>query len=459
MLNEQSIREICNRTLALSSAPATEVRLDTGRSALTRLAHNEVSESIGKDRASLSVRVLLGPANSPNKVGIASTNRLDDAGLKAVVAQATHAAELGHEEPTLLPPLGPQKYQSVDRFDAATAECSADRRTAPLRTILERCRREGLQCAGAFSTGAYGMGIATSAGLFAFHRLTKANCSLTVSQAEGAAASAPTSSGWSEQLEWQVDRIDPAGLAEQAFDIARRSRQPRPLPPGGYTVLLPPAAVGELLMYLAWGGWSTKAILEGRSFFSGKLGQQVFGPNISIADDAFFPRAGGFPFDQEGLPRQRVPMIEAGGFTNMVHGRETARLAKSQPTGHGLIAPTTDGAIPCNLVLAPGNATVPQMIGSVEHGLLVTHLHYVNILRPTDLTLTGMTRDGLFLIENGKVAGPANNMRFTQSLVTMLNNVIAVGSDLSPVPGFYGGQFLTPSLLVKDFQFSSSTEF
>ncbi|MDD4888503.1 MAG: TldD/PmbA family protein [Phycisphaerae bacterium] len=450
MLSESDIRSICQNTIALSPAPATEVRLGVERSALTRLANNEVAQSVDCDQADLTVRVLLGPAGAPTKVGLASTNKLDAAGLRNVVAAATSAAQLQSDDPTLLPPLGPQHYQTVAPPDAATIACSPARRTEPLVAILQRSRREGFECAGAFSTSHSAYAIATSAGLFAFNERTNANLSLTMAR--------DNVSGWSEQTATGVDAIDPAALAERAFDIATRAKSPQPLAAGEYTVVLTPEAVGDLMVFLIV-GLMTKAILEGRSFFSGKLGEKVFGENVSFVDDAYHPLAAGLPFDSEGLPRQRVPVIERGVFSHMVHGRETAALAKAQPTGHGLVAPTPAGAMSWNLALQPADATMEQMIASVDHGLLVTHFHYTNMLRPVDLTITGMTRDGLFRIENGKVAQPVNNMRFTESLVHAFNNVAMIGRDLTPLAGWGAGNLVTPAVVIRDFNFSSATEF
>lgn len=449
MLSESDIRSICQRVIGLSAAPATEVRVGVERSALTRLANNEVAQSVDKDRADMTVRILLGPADAPTKVGSATTNRFDDAGLRHVVDQATRAATLQHDNPALMPPLGPQTYRPAAPPDDATADCPPARRTEPLVAILAQCRREGFACAGAFSTSVSHRAIASSAGLFALNRRTNANLSLTMTRDDV--------SGWAEKTSPRVDDINPARLAEEALDIARRAKGPTPLPPGKYTVVLTPEAVNDLLEFLIF-GLMTKSIIEGRSYFSGKLGQKVFGQNITIIDDAYHPLAAGVPFDGEGLPRQRLPIIEAGVFTHIAHGRETAKLANAQPTGHGLTPPSSEGALPLNLVLQPGDATVDAMIASVDHGLLVTHFHYTNMLRPVDLTITGMTRDGLFLIEHGKVGRPVNNMRFTESLVHAFNSVAMIGRDVTALPGWFGNM-VAPAMLLRDFNFSSATEF
>ncbi len=456
MLTESDVRRLARRTIerfpTSVGTAATEVRISSGTSGLTRIANNDISQTIDKDRTDLSVRVLLGPAGSPRKAGAASTNRIDDAGLDDLIGRAMQAAELQQDDPRLIDPPGPQSYTATDLFDAATADCPPARRAEALADVLARCRREALTCGGAFATGGRTFAIANSAGLFACDRRSNASLSLTVSRDGGA-------SGWDEQLAGRVDGIDPSAVADRACEIASRADRPKPFPPGPATVVLPPAAVRDLLAFLTSGGLLTKPILEGRSFFSGKLGRRVFGENVTITDDAFDPQAAGMAFDGEGLPRQRVPIIDRGVFAGMVHGRETARLADARPTGHGLTPPSAEGAVPANLVVAPGQASLEELIASVERGLLMTHFHYTNMLRPADLTITGMTRDGLFLIENGRVGPAVNNMRFTESLVRALSNVRTVGRDAARVSGWGVGYFVTPPLLIDGFNFSSATEF
>ncbi len=239
---------------------------------------------------------------------------------------------------------------------------------------------------------------------------------------------------------------------------ARESQRPQPIGPGRYEVVLEPLAVSTLVAFLGYIGFSGRAILEGRSPFSGKAGQKVCGENVTLVDDALTSETIGIPFDFEGTPKQRVTLIDHGVFLSGVHDRRSAKQAGVEPTGHALPPPNPDGAFPLNLTLETGDASLEDMIRSTKRGLLVTRFHYSNIVHPIETTITGMTRDGTWWIEDGEVSHPVQNLRFTQSILEALSNVELIGRDAAIVSEFFFAASRVPALKVSAFTFSGASD-
>jgi predicted Zn-dependent protease len=316
---------------------------------------------------------------------------------------------------------------------------------------VERFKRDKLDGAGIYSTGGGAFGLANSKGLWAFHRSTNAKFSISAMRVD--------SSGWAEDFDSDFAKVDVDAVAAKAARKALDGKNPAQIEPGAYTVIFEPAAVAEFLLFLSWTAFNGLAYAEQRSCFSGKVGQKVAGDSITIEDNAWHPLSKGLPFDFEGFPRQPVTLIERGVFKGAVHNRKTAKLTGVEPTGHSLPQPDANGPFPGNLVLHGGDSSLDQMIASTDQGLLVTKLHYVNILNPMTMTLTGMTRDGFFLIEKGKVTKGLKNMRFTESVLNVLNNVAAMSRELYKTGTFWGGGGgVAPVLKVNGFHFTSKTE-
>ncbi|MHC5018605.1 MAG: metallopeptidase TldD-related protein, partial [Planctomycetota bacterium] len=222
---------------------------------------------------------------------------------------------------------------------------------------------------------------------------------------------------------------------------------------------LEPAALAQLLFFTGILGLGARSLEEGRSFLTGKLGEQVFGPNVTIRDDAANPLAPGLPFDFEGRARRSVALIENGIAVTPVHDTKTAAQAGVESTGHALPPGEAEGPLPLNLVLDPGDQSLDELIAGTPNGLLVTQLHYVNVVDPRRLLLTGMTRNGTFRIKDGVVGEPVKNLRFTQSAVDAFNHVEALGRELSWQRALFGGSFLAPAARIANFNFSSVTDF
>jgi predicted Zn-dependent protease len=265
-------------------------------------------------------------------------------------------------------------------------------------------------------------------------------------------------SGFAETFAGSADAIDPASVGERAADKAVRSQRPAPLDPGTYPVVLEPSAVATLAGFLAYVGFGGRAYLENRSCFSGKRGEQVAAPAISIWDDGADPRTLGAPFDFEGVPRQRVDLVKDGVFLDAVYDLRTAKQAGRASTGHGLPHPNPEGPFPLNLFVAEGDATVDDMVRATDRGVLVTRFHYSNVVNPLESSITGMTRDGTFLIERGEIVGPVLNFRFTQSIVDALSAVSMVGRHAELASEFSFSASRVPALRIDAFHFSGRSD-
>jgi predicted Zn-dependent protease len=280
---------------------------------------------------------------------------------------------------------------------------------------------------------------------------------------------AADSSGWQKANSPDVANLDSLRLAETAAQKAVETAHPREIPAGKYTVILEPAAVLDIVGFMFW-DYSGMAILDQRSFLTGRIGTRLFGDNITIADDVAHPLQSGSPFDGEGMTRKTIPLVENGIIKRVVYARATAeRMKKSEyrekvgpieATGHGFPLPNEMGEMPLNIVFAPAGdpQTIEQMIASTERGILVTRLWYIREVEPFEKVLTGMTRDGTFLVENGRLQGGVRNFRFNESLIHMLSNVEAMSVPVRAC-GEESFDMVVPAMKVKEFNFTEVTKF
>jgi len=344
---------------------------------------------------------------------------------------------------------GRQRYRSVNRFIKQTAVLSAEDRAHAVRRACDLAVKKGQVAAGIYSNGQSQSALANSRGLFAAYRETHSEFSITVQ--EGPAAS------WAKANSSNVRAFDPQKLAARACEKAHLAINARELAPGRYTVILEPAAVLDLVGFLFY-DFAATALADKRSCLNERMGKQLFGENISITDDAYHPLQQGAPFDGEGLPRQRVLLVDRGIPRNLVYSRVAAKAARKQPTGHGFALPNEYGEAPMNLVFGGGDSSVEKMVASTERGLLVTRLWYIREVDPYEKVMTGMTRDGLFLVENGRVTGAVRNFRFNQSLIEMLKNVELLGPAVRAA-GEESFEMVVPAMKVRGFHFSEVTKF
>jgi predicted Zn-dependent protease len=445
LLSDSEVRRIAERAFKLSEADETEVSVEVVADAVTRFANNAVHQNMAEQSHLISVRTVF-----DGRTARATTNKTDDDSLRRVVAASSDLARQQPKNPDLLPMPGPQKYAKVKRYVAATAVTTPEERAAAVKRVCARLAKRGQTGAGIFSTGAFQSAIANARGLFASHRQTRAEFSITVMDASG-------SSGWAKANEPDVTKISPVELAESASWRALGTREARELPPGRYIVVLDPAAVLDLVGFLFY-DFAATAVADQRSCLNERIGKRIFGENISLADDVTHPLQTGAPFDGEGMPRRKVALIEKGVPSNLVYARASAKKAGVKPTGHGFTLPNEFGEAPMNLVWGGGAASIQDMIASTDFGLLVTRTWYIREVDPYEKIMTGMTRDGTFLIDKGRVAGGVRNFRFNQSLIEMLSNVEMLGPAVRAA-GEESFEMVVPAMKVRDFHFTEVTKF
>jgi len=467
MLTRDHAASIFDKLRKLITADEIELLISGGRSALTRFANNTIHQNVAEEENHISVRVSFG-----GRTARATTNKHDEDSLRRVVQSAEALARVQQDDPDLLPMPTSQEVQqnakdagasSVRRYFDSTARLTAGDRAAAVAQMVERARKHSLTAAGICSTAESAEGIFNSRGVADWYEQTLAEVSITMI--------GDTSSGWQKANSPDVNLLDPAGLAEIAAQKAIASRNPADLPPGKYTVILEPAAVLDAVGFMFW-DFGGSALLEQRSFLNGRIGTQLFGENITVWDDAYHPLQTGLPFDGEGMKRHRLKLIDKGVVQRVTFARSSAaRMARSQlagnvgivtPTGHGFALPNEMGEAPLNIVFeVPESAernTVEQMIAGTERGILVTRLWYIREVDPYEKILTGMTRDGTFLVEDGEIRGGVRNFRFNESLIHMLQNVESVSKPLRS-SGEESMDMVVPAMKVREFNFTETTKF
>jgi predicted Zn-dependent protease len=430
-----------------------EATIDASNVSTSRFANNGMTQNQSPDTVRISVRVQNG-----GKQARLSTDVLTPAGLKALVDNAVTAASLLEPDKDMLPMPAPEQrgtVRSVNRFDATTAEFTPQQRADAIAKMVGIAKERGLISAGVMSTGAEVTAIGNSQGLFRYHRQTTAEASVTMKHVDHETHSEST--GWAKAQSPRVADISVDAMAKSAADKAIASANPVELPPGKYTVILEPAAVLDLLGYL-WYQFSGTSHIDKLSCFLNKVGQQVLGQNINVTDDAYHALQSGAPFDGEGMQRQVVHLIEHGVVSQLVHGRRSAKEMGVPATGHGLAEPSPEGEVPENIVMAGGTASLDDMIRNSDRAILLTRVWYVREVDPTKMIVTGMTRDGTFLVENGAIKSGIKNFRFNEGLIAMLNNVQALGPSVRTAAA-EGGSNVVPAMKVSDFNFASVTRF
>ena len=443
-LGPAELGRIAERIMKSSDADETEVEISATTDALTRFANNTIHQNVAEQVTSISVRAVV-----DGRTARASTNKRDEESLRRVVASAISLARCQPPAPDLLPMPGPQKFQKVQRYHEETAAASPEDRARAVTRVVRMAAKNNQTAAGIFSSGMTESVLANSRGLFAHYEQTRAEFSITILE--------EASSGWAKCNSPAIGQIDADALAASASQKAAESRKPREMAPGRYTTILEPAAVLDLVGFLFY-DFAGTAVFDQRSCLTGRMGKPLFGENITLWDDVYHPLQLGAPFDGEGVQRQKVLLVERGVPKNLVYARATAKKMKAKPTGHGFSLPNEYGEAPMNLVFAGGQASLEEMIRTTERGILVTRLWYIREVDPFAKILTGMTRDGTFAIENGRVAGGIRNFRFNQSIIEMLANVEMLGPT-ERASGEESFDMVVPAMKVHGFHFSEVTKF
>ena len=444
---EPELRRICERALRATSGDQAEAVVLARTTELTRFANNVIHQNVASREASLQVRVVVG-----KRVGMVRTHDLSEDGIIRAAKGASEVARAVPENPVFggLPaarPIAPAPSAYVER----TAEATPLDRAKRVESLLRRSRERNLTAAGYLSTASGELAIASTQGVWAYSPSTLAAVEAVVMGQAGSA--------WTERNATDLARIDIDAVATDAIEKCVAAQGPRDLAPGTYEVVLEAYAVNDIAQFLG-GSLTGQAVEEGHSFVGGKLGQKVTG-DVTLVDDPFDPASLPLPFDFEGQPSQKVTLIEGGVAKAVVYDSQTAFRAGEANTGHALPPNPFAAAAPQHLRIEPGAKTREQLIRDVERGVLVTRFHYTRWVHQLRTIVTGMTRDGTFLIEKGEIAHPVKNFRFTQSYHEALGGTLGIGKDLHL---FAAGEFSfgarrVPAMRLGAFTFTGSTQY
>jgi PmbA protein len=443
---DPGLESLLSQALSFATDAEAEVIFTERSAALTRFANSRIHQNVAERDATLRVRLV-----QDARTGVASTNRLDEDGLREVVARAAATMALATPNPDGAPLAAPNPSTADPKlgYVAATARADPELRAAGARAVIAAGDAAHLESSGAYSTETATLAVANSRGLRNTHSVTQAKLLTVMMDGDGA-------SGYAQSTAPDVRAIDAAAVGEEAAGKAVRSTDAVELEPGEYPVILEEYAVATVLEYLSWMGFSALAVEEGRSFMD--LGQQIMGPNVSIWDDGLDPLGLPTAIDYEGVPKQRVDLIMNGVAQAVVHDTATAARAGVASTGHGLPAPNAFGPMAWNLFMSPGSSAKEVMLSGIERGVWVTRFHYVNIVHAKRGILTGMTKDGTFLIEDGRITRPIRNLRFTQSIPEAFSAIEAIGSETRLVAAEYSGiNARVPALRLAKFSFTGAT--
>lgn len=437
---------VADIVLNTSEADEVEVAVETSEAYLTRFANCEIHQNTGERTTSVVVRSVFG-----QKVGVASTTRLDRESVEATVRRAERVAKAQPENPEFPGLPGPAECAQVNAYSEETASCPPERRASGVGEICRLAAKEGLVASGSFSTAAHEMMVVNSRGLLAETRFTRANLLTVVMSATG--------SGYAERFSVNVGAIDPHEVAEEAVRGCLADADPVDIEPGEYEAIFEAYAVADMVQMLSYMGFGALSFQEGRSFMSGNIGRRITGPKITIWDDGLDPRGVPLPFDAEGVPKQRVMLIEEGVARGVVYDSFTAAREGKRSTGHAMSPLPSAEPFAVNLFMAGGDSSLDEMIAATRRGIYVKRLHYTNPVHPAKSILTGMTRDGTFLVESGKIVRPVKNLRFTESILGAFSGVELMSKETRLLPLYSLGGIVAPAVKVRSFTFTGVTQY
>lgn len=441
MLGKDRAFEILNKAIEHSKADMTQAAVSMAESSLTRFAGNIIHQNVSERNAALGVKAVIG-----KQIGYATTNRLDDESIEAVVDKAVDFARHSQENSDFVSLPKPETIPHADTFDVRTADYSPEDRARDVGGMIAEAKKVDASAAGALASGFEENAVMSSLGVQAYDVMSLANLTTVMTSGDG--------NGYADRVSTRIEDIHPIDAAVEAATRGVRGKNPESIEPGEYDVVLLPYAVAEFLEFLAYMGLGALAVQEGRSFMSGKFGEKITGGNITIWDDGFDPKGLPRPFDPEGVPKQRVDMIVNGVANAVVYDSYTAHKEKKESTGHATSAMGTYGPMPVNMFMQSGDSSVDEMIAATKRGILVTRFHYTNEIHPIQTLITGMTRDGTFLIEDGRITKPLKNLRFTDSILERLSNVDMISKETKRQ--MIG---VVPAIRAHGFRFTGATEF
>ncbi len=446
LVKKESALRSLKKLVQESPADQTEAILLTEDSSLTRFAASAVHQHVAERNQTIVLRVALG-----RKIAVVTTNRFEPSSVRQSLQKAISLARVQQPNDEFITLPGPRSISEIETFSKNISRLTPHQKVKMVQGLLRRAAEKGCKASGAFSNGQVELAVVNSLGVEAYQKFSDLFLHLIVENEK--------SSSYASFVARNPDQLDVDSLAQEAVRKTSQ-REPIQIEPGEYEVILEPYAVSELLSFLGYLGFHALAVQEGRSFFSNRFGEKMVDEKVTIYDDGLDPEGLQVPFDFEGVPKKKVTFFERGAAKEVTYDSFTAGREGKNSTGHGLIAPNTSGPIPINLFMKGGESSLKEMIQSVRKGIYVTRFHYTNVVEPMKAVITGMTRDGTFLIEEGEMTRPIKNLRFTESILKALSRVSAVSKDrkICSEGTVYSRRFVTgtvvPAIKIDGFNFS-----
>ena len=446
MIRRESDLRLLRKVVQESPADQTEAILLTEDSSLTRFASSAIHQHVAERNQTVILRVVLG-----KRIAVVTTNVFQLSSVKKSLQRAIALAKVQQPNDEFISLPGPKAIPEIETFSKNIRHLTPNQKVKTVLSLLRRVKEKECKASGAFSNGEVELAIVNSLGVEAYQEFSDLFLHLIAENEK--------SSGYASFVARDPDRLDVDSLAQEAIGKTS-NEEPIQIEPGEYEVILEPYAVSELLSFLGYLGFHALAVQEGRSFFSNRLGEKMVDEKVTVYDDGLDPEGLQVPFDFEGVPKKRVTFFDSGVAREVTYDSFTAGREGKKSTGHGLIAPNTEGPIPINLFMKGGESSLEEMIKSVRRGIYVTRFHYTNVVEPMKAIITGMTRDGTFLIEEGEIKRPIKNLRFTESILKALSQVTAISKDrrVCSEGTVYSRRFVTgavaPAIKVDGFNFS-----
>jgi predicted Zn-dependent protease len=451
LITREQFRRLADLVLKISEGDQTVLSLHDASGGTARFANNQIAQNVNTHRVSLSVTVAFG-----RKQGTATATDFGEEAIRDLVRRATDIARVSPEDPEYMKPLPPQEYVPLDTIRQDTALAGPEKRLAYAAEAIQQCQANGFTAAGVVASSIAAVALAAKTGLFAYEPRTEAKFSIT--------ALGEDASGWAANVHRSIDALEVHARTRLAIQKAKLAAKPRELPPGRYTVILEPSAVACLIGPMIW-AMDAKSFYKRTSPYEGKLGRLIMDRRLTLSNQPRHPDLLGNGFNSEGLPAEELAWIQKGVLKQLRYDRYTAQehhvhpspafdapYLLGTPRGQDLAATEAAGA---------GHSACPsldELIRSTPHGILVTNFWYIRDVNPTDMTLTGMTRDGVFLIEDGRIVAPLVNFRWHESPFRAFNNVDAFTAPLDAVSN-ENWKMQLPAMKIVDFNFSSVTRF
>jgi PmbA protein len=446
MIKREPALRLLRKVVQESPADQTEVILLTEDSSLTRFASSAIHQHVAERNQTVILRVVLG-----KKIAVVTSNIFLPSSIRKSLQKAISLAKVQQSNDEFISLPGPKPIPEIETFSKNSKRLTPNQKVRTVQSLLRRVKEKGCQASGAFSNGEVELAIVNSLGVEAYQKFSDLFLHLIAENEK--------SSGYASFVARDPDQLDVDALAQEAV-VKTSKEEPIRIDTGEYEVILEPYAVSELLSFLGYLGFHALAVQEGRSFFSNRFGEKMVDERVTVYDDGLDPEGLQVPFDFEGIPKKRVTFFDKGVVKEVTYDSFTAGRAGKESTGHGLIAPNTEGPIPINLLMKGGKSSLKEMVQSVRRGIYVTRFHYTNVVEPMKAVITGMTRDGTFLIEGGEIKRPIKNLRFTESILKALSQVTAVSKDrrICSEGTVYSRRFVTgtvaPAIKIDGFNFS-----